>query len=103
MGRKSSHVTLAGLAALEAENKGAAPAATRASQLAPAAPALSARDAAMAAQEARDRVAEGRETLSRAKALLHPAGVGQAKPKAKAVRAKANGAKAAGPLEARKK
>ena len=81
--RKSSRVTLAGLRALEAENKGAAPAATRASQLAPAAPALSALDAAMAAQEARDRIAEGKETLSRAKALLHPAGVGQAKAKPK--------------------
>lgn len=101
-GPKGNHATVSNMAALEAEKAGAVPVATLAGQSGQAAPVQSARDAARAAQEARDLAAEGRETLSRATALLQPGGL---KPKSRYAKAKTSpkGTKAAGPAETHKK
>lgn len=101
-GPKGNHATVSKMAALEAEKASPVPVATPAGQSGQAAPVQTARDVARAAQEARDLVAEGRETLSRATALLQPGGP---KVKSKYAKSKAapKGTKAAGSADVRKK
>ena len=73
-GPKGNHAAVSYMGTLAAEKAGAVPEPTGAGRSGQTAPAPSARDAAQAAQDARDREAEGRGTVSRATALLHPGG-----------------------------